>query len=256
MKPVLLRQENISHGDLLLVAPGHPLPPFPVLPEMTPALPDRPDILLQPHAAQSLQRLIATLDGWKQVTAVSGFRTQEEQEEIWRDTQAKEGLAFTQKYVALPGHSEHQTGLAIDLAAQSARIDFICPDFPHTGIFQKFRQLAPQFGFIERYLSGKESLTGIAAEPWHFRFVGVPHSIVIAQKHWVLEEYLSFLKNATAPGHPFSYRFNGIHFELFYVPMEKPIETTVEIPDSMSYSLSGTNAGGIVLTLWRSPHED
>ena len=99
-------------------------------------------------------------------------------------------------------------------------------------------------------------MTGIAAEPWHFRFVGVPHSIVIAQKHWVLEEYLSFLKNATAPGHPFSYRFNGIHFELFYVPMEKPIETTVEIPDSMSYSLSGTNAGGIVLTLWRSPHED
>ena len=70
-----------------------------------------------------LQRLIATLDGWKQVAAVSGFRTQEEQEEIWRDTQAKEGWAFTQKYVALPGHSEHQTGLAIDLAAQSARID-------------------------------------------------------------------------------------------------------------------------------------
>ncbi len=216
MKPVLLRQENISHGDLLLVAPGHPLPPFPVLPEMTPALPDQPDILLQSHAAQSLQRLIATLDGWKQVTAVSGFRTQEEQEEIWRDTQAKEGLAFTQKYVALPGHSEHQTGLAIDLAAQSARIDFICPDFPHTGIFQKFRQLAPQFGFIERYLS---------------------------------------LKNATAPGHPFSYRLRGIDFELFYVPMEKQAETTVEIPDSMSYSLSGTNAGGIVLTLWRSPHE-
>ena len=80
MKPVLLRQENISHGDLLLVAPGHPLPPFPVLPEMVPALPDQPDILLQPHAAQFLQRLIATLDGWKQVAAVSGFRTQEEQE--------------------------------------------------------------------------------------------------------------------------------------------------------------------------------
>ena len=90
MKPVLLRQENISHGDLLLVAPGHPLPPFPVLPEMTPALPDQPDIFLQSHAAQSLQRLIAILDGWKQVTAVSGFRTQEEQEEI--DVYKRQGI--------------------------------------------------------------------------------------------------------------------------------------------------------------------
>ena len=98
-------------------------------------------------------------------------------------------------------------------------------------------------------------MTGIAAEPCHFRFVGVPHSVVITEKHWVLEEYLSFLKNATAPGHPFSYRLRGIDFELLYVPMEKQAETTVEIPDSMSYSLSGTNAGGIVLTLWRSPHE-
>lgn len=255
MKPVPLRQEDLSHGDLLLVAPGHPLPTFSFLPEMAPALPDQPGILLQSHVAQSLQRLVATLDCGKQVAAVSGFRTQKEQEEIWRDTQAKEGPAFTQKYVARPGHSEHQTGLAIDLAAQSPQIDFICPDFPRTGIFQKFREMAPQFGFIERYLSGKESLTGIAAEPWHFRFVGVPHSIVIAQRHWVLEEYLSFLKDTTASGHPFSYRFNEIDFELFYVPLEKQAETAVEIPDSISYSLSGTNEGGVIVTLWRNPHE-
>ena len=108
MKPVLLRQENISHGDLLLVASGHPLPPFPVLPEMTPALPDQPDILLQSHAAQSLQRLIATLDGWKQVTAVSGFRTQEEQEEIIKGIE--DGLTDQEikRYFALYGADKMQ----------------------------------------------------------------------------------------------------------------------------------------------------
>ena len=98
-------------------------------------------------------------------------------------------LCSTRKFVAYPGCSEHQTGLAIDLGANLPEIDFICPEFPDTGIFGKFREKAADFGFIERYPKGKEAVTGIGAEPWHFRYVGVPHAAVMKAGGLVLEEY-------------------------------------------------------------------
>ena len=54
--------------------------------------------------------------------------------------------------------------------------------------------MAPYRGFVERYLSGKENVTGIGAEPWHFRYVGYPHSVIMTRRGLVLEEYLQFLK--------------------------------------------------------------
>ncbi len=110
------------------------------------------------------------------------------------DTMRKEGARFTESYVAHPGCSEHQTGLAIDLGERREEIDFIRPDFPYTGICQTFRELAPQYGFVERYPKGKEGVTGIAWEPWHFRYVGCPHAQIMTKHGWVLEEYLDYLK--------------------------------------------------------------
>ena len=103
---------------------------------------------------------------------------------------AERGIDFARKYVALPACSEHETGLAIDLALNAPDIDFICPEFPRTGICRKFRELAPYYGFIERYQKAKEPITGISEEPWHFRYVGTPHSVVIAEKGLSLEEYV------------------------------------------------------------------
>ncbi|MFR1232947.1 MAG: D-alanyl-D-alanine carboxypeptidase family protein [Evtepia gabavorous] len=79
---------------------------------------------------------MAAIGGWKEIVPVSGWRALEEQQAIWEDSLAENGLPFTQTYVAYPGHSEHQTGLAIDLGRRSASIDFIRPDFPYTGLCQ------------------------------------------------------------------------------------------------------------------------
>ena len=95
---------------------------------------------------------------------------------------AESGLAFTHKYVAYPGCSEHQTGLAIDLGKAAGHIDFIRPAFPYDGTCGAFRRAAAAYGFIERYQKGKESLTGIAREPWHFRYVGLPHAAIMMTK--------------------------------------------------------------------------
>ena len=99
---------------------------------------------------------------------------QQEQQRIWDDSMAEHGETFTRQYVALPGCSEHQTGLAIDLGKAAGYIDFIRPAFPYDGVCGRFRRLAARYGFIERYQRGKEEVTGISAEPWHFRYVGRP----------------------------------------------------------------------------------
>ena len=121
---------------------------------------------------------------------VSGWRSFEEQTDIYQNSLVKNGRSFTRKYVALPGHSEHQTGLAIDLGLRGPELDFIRPDFPYTGICQRFRERAVDFGFVERYPAGKEAVTGITHEPWHFRYVGPAHAREIVRRGLALEEYL------------------------------------------------------------------
>ena len=149
-----------------------------------------PEIMLRRAAHQALEQLLQAAGCGGQIVPVSGYRTQREQEEIYESSLAENGPDFTAKYVALPGCSEHQTGLAIDLALKQARIDFIRPHFPYDGICGMFRALAPAYGFIERYPAGKEAITGIAHEPWHFRYVGCPHAGIMKVQNLTLEEYV------------------------------------------------------------------
>ena len=102
---------------------------FPCVDDMLPAIKEQPEIRINEQAANLLQLILAKIHCKNEIIAVSGFRTQEEQEKIWNDTLAESGLDFTKKYVAVPRHSEHQTGLAIDLAENNEQIDFICPRF-------------------------------------------------------------------------------------------------------------------------------
>src|SRR5699024_8086208 len=132
--------------------------------------------------------------GVREIVPVSGWRSQDEQQRIWDDTLEESGPEFTCKYVAYPGCSEHQTGLAIDLGMVAGKIDFIRPAFPHDGACGAFRRLAAQYGFIERYRREKESLTGIAEEPWHFRYVGAPHAQLMESHGLCLEEYTALLR--------------------------------------------------------------
>jgi len=158
--------------------------------DLVPVRRDFPGVLLEREAADALSRLMEELDGWKDILPVSGWRSLVEQREIYDASLRENGPAFTKKFVALPGHSEHQTGLAIDLGLRLPEIDLIRPAFPYEGICQRFREAAPAYGFIERYPAGKEAVTGIAHEPWHFRYVGAPHAEIITRRGLTLEEYL------------------------------------------------------------------
>lgn len=163
-----------------------------LIPNLIPVYPERyPNILLERKTARAFCKLMEECDGWNWILPVSGWRSQEEQERIYADSIQNHGYEFTEEYVAKPGHSEHQTGLAIDVGLIQSEIDFIRPAFPeHHAICQRFRALASSWGFIERYPAGKEKITGIAYEPWHFRYVGITHAEKIRHMGLTLEEYL------------------------------------------------------------------
>lgn len=190
MKKRTIPNGAVHSGSLILVGASHRCPELPGR-ELTPVGDPADRVLLDRRAALLLDRLMEAIQGWHGILPVSGWRSRGEQREIWEESMAQNGAEFTRKYVAAPGHSEHQTGLAIDLGLRGASVDFIRPDFPYEGICQRFRELAPAYGFIERYPAGKEHVTGIAHEPWHFRYVGAPHAESMAQQGLCLEEYLA-----------------------------------------------------------------
>ena len=192
MRTVRLSREQSFTGPLVLVNRDHPLRTAGG--DLTAVDSGHPDILLDRQAARLLAACIQKVRGGAEIVPVSGWRSQAEQQRIWDDTLAESGADFTQKYVALPGCSEHQTGLAIDLGKAADEIDFIRPDFPYDGICGAFRRAAAAYGFIERYQRGKEALTGIAPEPWHFRYVGTPHALLMESNGLCLEEYGDFLR--------------------------------------------------------------
>ena len=175
---------------LILVNAAHPLreaePPVLAAPD-----PRYPAVLMEREAARMLADCVRAVGGEGRIVPVSGWRSRAEQQAIWDGTLAREGEAFTRQYVACPGCSEHQTGLAVDLGLAGPHIDFIRPDFPDEGVCRAFRLRAADYGFILRYPAGKEHITGIAHEPWHFRYVGAPHAARMAARNLTLEEYLA-----------------------------------------------------------------
>ena len=97
--------------------------------------------------------------------------------------------------VAIPGKSEHNAGLAADIIEQGNYT--LTEDFENTPQFKWLNENAAKYGFILRYPKGKESVTGIIYEPWHYRFVGVYHATKIKDSGLCLEEYAESLKNKT-----------------------------------------------------------
>ena len=244
MKRKCFPREDMHRGPLIVVNAAHPLQSGGDAP-LAPVDARHPDILLDARAGRLLACCIEDAHGAGEIVPVSGWRSQKEQQAIWDQTLRESGEAFTRKYVAVPGCSEHQTGLAIDLGQQAAHIDFIRPAFPYDGVCGAFRRAAARYGFIERYQAGKERLTGIAAEPWHFRFVGAPHAALIEENGLCLEEYPAFLQ---ACGPRICRLASGRTAQVFYVPAADQL-TEIDLPDGC-VQVSGDNLGGFIITAW------
>jgi len=119
----------------------------------------------------------------------SSYRDYEEQKNIYEDYKASRGEKKADEIAAHPGHSEHQTGLVVDMTSKNAPEDF---KFKESEEYKWLKENAHKYGFIERYPEGKTFITGYSPESWHWRYVGIDAATVIYNENITYDEYYAY----------------------------------------------------------------
>ncbi|WP_150275961.1 M15 family metallopeptidase [Paenibacillus tepidiphilus] len=232
-------QHQVHRGNLLLVNRDYPVHPEGITEDVVRIIEHREllngyglldnSIRLSESVAERFGEMIeaAGRDGVSQFLISSGYRSLEEQEQLY----AEKGSAY-----ALPaGYSEHNLGLSLDIGSSGQAMER-APE----GVW--LRKHAAEFGFILRYPKDKTDITGIEYEPWHFRYVGLPHSLIMQEQKLTLEEYLDFLKEQQS----YTAMIGGQAYRLTYHAVSG--NTVIPVPADRPYELSGTNIDGVIVT--------
>lgn len=196
--------------------------------------------------------------GFSSMQVNSGYRSYQEQVDLYDSYVASNGEEYAKAYVANPGYSEHHTGLAMDL-----NVYVKGEGIYYVESYDKcawYRENCEQYGFILRYPAEKVYITGINHESWHYRYVGTPHSLIMEERDLCLEEYIDFLKSYTYEGTRLLYNTDvgasvpleaGESFEkgilIYYVPAQEG-ETKCKVPTDCTYTISGNNVDGFIVT--------
>jgi zinc D-Ala-D-Ala carboxypeptidase len=150
--------------------------------------------LMRQEAAVALEKMFAEAKvSGIELYAVSGYRSYERQRILFDTEVKKSGEEQAAQVVAVPGNSEHQSGLAMDISAKSANLS-LTESFGETNEGKWLAANAHKYGFILRYPKGKETITGYQYEPWHFRYVGLDAAQTIFEKNITLEEYFEIVE--------------------------------------------------------------
>lgn len=180
----------------------------------------------------------------KQVMVVSGYRDQEYQGKLYQENLQQTGRYYSDT-VTRPGHSEHHTGYSLDLGIYAPGRD---QSYDGKGIYKWINENSWKYGFIVRYPEGKKESTYIDYEPWHFRYVGIPHAQIMYENHWCLEEYLSHLKKYTIGKEHYKFTsYDKKKYEIYFVEGKKL--KTVPVPENKDYWISGNNVDGYIITI-------
>lgn len=147
---------------------------------------------MRPDAATALEEMFAVCkeETGKTPVSVSGYRSYSKQETIYNNKlkRVSGSVEKADAYVARPGASEHQLGLAMDVGQKNKTS--LTEGFANTECGQWLAENCWRFGFILRYQQGWEDVTGYNYEPWHVRYVGKENAEAIYQDLKPLEEYL------------------------------------------------------------------
>ena len=148
---------------------------------------------MRPDAAQALEDMFAVAkEEGINLSIVSGYRSYSKQSTIYSRKKATYGQAEADRVSALPGTSEHQLGLAMDLAKKGS--SQLNSAFGKTEEGKWVAANAHEFGFIVRYLEGYEEVTGYIYEPWHVRYVGKALAKELYESGLPMETFMSGYK--------------------------------------------------------------
>ncbi|WP_208920263.1 M15 family metallopeptidase [Paenibacillus uliginis] len=237
---IMIPKEQVHKGNLVLVNKEHPIHTDGIPTDIVNLYKNKE--LIQGYALLDntirLSRSVALnfgemmhdagKEGVNHFMISSGYRDASEQEKLYRDKGAD--------YALPAGYSEHNIGFSLDIGSTLKPID----QAPEGEWLQKN---ASEYGFILRYPKNKTEITGIKFEPWHFRYVGLPHSKIMKEKNFTLEEYLDFLKEQKN----FITTIDGEKYEISFVPASKNM--TLQVPIQQHYELSGNNVDGVIVTI-------
>ena len=204
---------------------------------------------IQEQAMDSLNEWMhdfATETGRKDINIVSGWRSYDEQSRLYQNAVDTKGQDYADIYLSLPGHSEHHTGLAVDLDTFNLN-DGTSGGFDGEGAYMWAVEHAWEYGFVQRYPQQKSEITGIAYESWHYRYVGLPHAYIMNSKNLCLEEYIDYLKRYPYSGEHLYASCNGVSYEIYYC-----YKDCVIVPTDNEYLISGNNVDGFIITILRA----
>ncbi|MEH7236387.1 M15 family metallopeptidase [Bacillus sp. JJ1562] len=242
IKTIDINEKQIFQGDLLLVNNTFPIKqisikedivPLSTIAEMGKQFGTSIDsISLSKEAGLEFSKMMeaAKKDGLVHFSVNSGFRDFEQQAKLYKE--------MGPSYALPPGYSEHNLGLSIDVGSILMKMES-APEG------KWMEENAWKYGFILRYPKDKTDITGIEYEPWHFRYVGLPHSVLMREKNFVLEEYIDYLKKEKTV-------MTTVDEKDYYISYH-PVSETLEIvePIFSQYEISGNNLDGVIVTRYQ-----
>lgn len=150
--------------------------------------------LMRKEAAEALEKMFTNAaENGIEIFAVSGYRSFSRQKSLYDAEVNRVGKEKAEQAVAIPGASEHQSGLAMDISSKSNKL-YLNTAFANTTEGKWLKENAHHFGFILRYPKEKMDITNYMYEPWHFRYVGVKAASTMYEHNWTLEEYFNEVK--------------------------------------------------------------
>lgn len=199
------------------------------------------------RAVLQMANALFTETGLNNLQIGTGYRSYETQQDLSSRYPAT---------AALPGYSEHHTGLGIDLQIwdKDKKVTYTFEDANQTcmSILAWMNSNAYKHGFVRRFAPDKDAITGITSDRWHYRYVGVPHAYYMMTNNLCLEEYLAALENCTYEGNHLIFDVDGKNYEIYFVAAENGATTTLPVPnDPTLYTVSGNNYSGYIVTITR-----
>jgi len=190
------------------------------------------NITLSKEVLQALNEMFkaARIDGINGFLLTSGYRSLEQQAKLYEQSGSD--------YALPAGYSEHNSGLAVDISSVNGKMESAAEG-------EWLRQHAAQYGFILRYPPNKQHITGIQYEPWHFRYVGKPHSIIMTENDWVLEEYVQYI----ASNPHLEVNVQGRKYFIDYYDYEN--DEFIKLAAGNDFIISGDNVRGMIVTSWK-----
>ncbi len=185
--------------------------------------------------------------GHTEIMVACGYRSIEEQALLYTEEVESVGEESADQWVAPPGFSEHQTGYALDLNLNNTAGSGI--KYDGTSVYAWINENCCKYGFVVRYPLGKESITGYAYEPWHFRYVGIPSALYMKRKDMTLEEYIEVIHTHRVED-PLLIKDTDQSWYVYYVPADTGSEsskTDLPVPAKGEYIVSGDNYSGFII---------